>query len=97
MVDDDAALLAACDAVRAAVAAYNVWAEQNEPGDLSTLYERERLALECVAASRARTPAGIAAKALLLRDCEALPEWNTRRRAMIDKGPGHLSPRSWGP
>jgi hypothetical protein len=69
MAEDDAALIVACEAARAAMAAFSAEAEKGEPGDLSALYERERLALECVSASRARTPAGIAAKALLLCDC----------------------------
>jgi hypothetical protein len=74
MAEDDAALIVACAAARAAVAAFTAEAEKDEPGDLSALYERERLALECVAASRARTAAGIAAKALLLCDCAETTE-----------------------
>jgi hypothetical protein len=66
----DAALFAACTAARAAVAAYDAEAGKNESGDaLAALFDRERLALECVAATRARTPRGIAEKALLLDEC----------------------------
>jgi hypothetical protein len=74
MAEDDAALIVACAAARAAVAAYNAAAEKDEPGDLAGLFERERLGLACVAASRALTPAGIAEKALLLRDCAETTE-----------------------
>jgi hypothetical protein len=46
------------------VAAYNAVAEQDEPGEiLSPLFERERLALECVAVTSAKTAGGVAAKA----------------------------------
>jgi hypothetical protein len=68
-------LVAACAAVRAAVAAYNAEAERDEPGaELAALFERERLALECVAATRARTPLGIAEKAMLIDACPESPE-----------------------
>ena len=62
-------LVIACRTARAAVAAYDAEAGKDEPGDLSALFDRERLALECVAATRARTPRGIAEKALLLDEC----------------------------
>ena len=68
----DAVLVAACGAARAAVAAYNAEAEKAEPGDdLATLFERERLALECVAVTSARTARGVAAKAALRADYAA--------------------------
>jgi hypothetical protein len=71
----DAVLIAACAAARAAVAAYNAETEKDEPGDeLNALFDRERLALECVAATRARTPRGISEKALLIEACAELPE-----------------------
>ncbi len=71
----DAVLIAACAAARAAVAAYDAEAEKEVPGDgLADLYDRERLALECVASTRAHTPHGIARKALLLGDCPMSPE-----------------------
>ena len=73
--DSDAVLIAACAAGRAAVAAYNAEAEKDMPGDdLARLFERERLAFECVAATRARTPRGIAEKALLLDECAETTE-----------------------
>jgi hypothetical protein len=57
-------------AARAALAAYNAEAEQDEPGDeLTAPFDRERLALECVAATRARAPLGISEKALLVEAC----------------------------
>jgi hypothetical protein len=65
----DAVLVAACATARAAVATYNAAAEQDEPGDLTALFDRERLAVECVAATRARTPRGLAEKAALLDEC----------------------------
>jgi hypothetical protein len=68
-------LIAACAAARAAVAAYNLEAEKDEPGEvLAALFDRERLTLECVAATRSRTPRGIAEKAILLAQCEETPE-----------------------
>jgi len=71
----DTILAAACATARAALAAYNAEAEKDEPGDdLPRLFERERLALECVAATRERTPRGIAEKALLLDDCAETTE-----------------------
>jgi hypothetical protein len=36
-------------------------------------FDRERLALECVAATRARTPLGIAEKAMLIDACPESP------------------------
>ena len=65
----DVVLIAACAAARAAVAAYDAQADKDDPGDLGPLFDRERLALECVAATRARTPRGIAEKARLLDEC----------------------------
>jgi hypothetical protein len=68
-------LIAACAAVRAAMAAYNAEAEKEEPGELlAALFDRERLAIECVAATRARTPRGIAEKAVLLDECAETTE-----------------------
>jgi hypothetical protein len=63
-----AGLIADCDAARAAIAAYNAEAGRDRPGELVALFEGERLAFECVASSRARTPRGIAEKAKLLAD-----------------------------
>ena len=54
----DVVLIAACAAARAAVAAYDAQADKDDPGDLGPLYDRERLALECVAASGSRCGAG---------------------------------------
>ena len=71
----DAVLVAACAAARTALAAYNKIVEQDEPGaELGALFERERLAMECVAATRARTAGGIAEKALLLVECAETAE-----------------------
>ena len=70
ILQPDAVLEAACAAARTAVAAYDAEAGKDEPGAvLAALFERERLALECVAATRAKTPRGIAEKALLLDHC----------------------------
>ena len=41
---------------------------------LPALFDRERLALECVAATRAHTSRGIAEKALLIEACPESPE-----------------------
>ena len=66
----EAVLIDAGAAARASVAAYDAEAAKDDPGDaLAVHFERERLALECVAATRARTPRGIAEKALLLDEC----------------------------
>ena len=78
----DAVLLAACNAAFNAVKAYQTAAERDEPNDaMSVLFERERLTLECVAATRAKSAAGIGAKARLLDyhslatdGCEPSPE-----------------------
>ena len=71
----DAVLIAAGTAARAAVAAYDAEAAKDDPGDaLAVHFERERLALECVAATRARTPRGIAEKACLLDECAETTE-----------------------
>ena len=102
MAEDDAALIVACAGARAAVAAYNAEAERDEPGDLAGLFERERLALECVAASRARTPAGIAegaAAARLHRDdgdggARRLARGRTRSLAKAMRGDIQRAPTS---
>jgi hypothetical protein len=71
----DAVVIAACATARAAVAAYDAEAGKDETGDaLPAVFDRERLALECVAATRARTPRGIAEKALPLDECAETPE-----------------------
>jgi hypothetical protein len=48
--------------------------ERDEPGDVSALFEMERLATDCVTATRARTTAGIGSKAMLLDACGEGPE-----------------------
>jgi hypothetical protein len=66
----DAVLIAACAAARAAVDACDDEAVNGAHGEaFAPLFERERLALECVAATRARTPRGIAEKSLLWEHC----------------------------
>jgi hypothetical protein len=80
----DAALLTACVAARTAVAALNAEAAKDEPGDVSALFDRERHALECVAATRARTPRGISEKALLLDACGESPEAATLAMSLAE-------------
>ena len=66
----DAVLVTACAAARAAVDACDDEAVNGPHGEaFAHLFQRERLALECVAATRARTPRGIAEKALLWDHC----------------------------
>jgi len=77
-------LIAACAAARAAVAAYNAAAEQDEPGDvLSPLFERERLGLECVAVTSAQTARGVAAKAVLLEHYAAATDGSEPSHEMV--------------
>lgn len=95
----DAVLMAACTAARIAWAAYEEEARKAKPGKrLDTLFERERLAFECVAATRAHTPRGIAEKAILLEVCAGTTETMSLAlslasdgvalvRAMIGDGP----------
>jgi hypothetical protein len=94
----DAVLMAACAAARAAVAAYNAEAEKDELGDeLAGLFDRERLALECVATTGARTPLGIAEKALLIEACPQSPvtgcSASARRTGVPETTPFSTGPR----
>ena len=66
-VIDDAGLIAACEAARAATEAYQRAAEQDEPGEvMSALLDRELAMISCVTATRAKTTVGLAAKAMAL-------------------------------
>ena len=59
----------ACADARSATLAYIEAAERDEASDvMSRLFDRERLALECVAALKARSARGISEKAALLAD-----------------------------
>ena len=80
----DAVLVAACAAARADVATYVEAAQRDESsGVLSPLFERERLALECVAVTSARTAAGVAAKAGLLADYAAATDGSEPSYEMV--------------
>jgi hypothetical protein len=75
ILNPDLALFVSCRDARAAVYAYNEFAEQEEPGDLlPQLFEDERRRIETVALTRACTPRGIAEKALLLDECAETTE-----------------------
>ena len=95
---NDAGLIAVCSAARAATLAYRAAAERDEPAEtMSILLERELSLLACVTTTRAKTTAGLAAKAAALdhfmqanSGSEPAPEAVALCVALIEDGIGVL-------